>query len=136
MHKKSTDTIRMTKPRQAVFDIIRAAQKPMGAYDIIRAMTPQPKPPTVYRALEFLVDNGQVHRIESLNAYMACNAAHACCDEHKSHNHAHTTQFIVCEDCGNVEEVAATTQIHLHAQNGFKARRIVTEILGTCGRCT
>lgn len=129
MQNESTDP-RMTKPRQAVFDIIRAAKTPMGAYDIIRAIAPQPKPPTVYRALDYLSGRGMIHRIESLNAYVVCHAAHDCCA------HAHAARFTVCDRCGRVEEIG-----HDHhmpgpvGENGFTPSRIITEIHGTCADC-
>lgn len=130
MHEKSTDPIRMTKPRQAVFDTIHAAQKPMGAYDIIRAISPQPKPPTVYRALDYLCGRGMVHRIESLNAYVVCHAAHECCA------HAHTARFTVCDACGRVEEIGHDHHMpHGIEKGGFIPSRIITEIHGTCADC-
>lgn len=131
-HMNATDNIskQMTKPRQAVFDIIRTAQRPMGAYDIIRAISPQPKPPTVYRALNYLCGRGLIHRIESLNAYVICRAAHGCC------NHTHATRFTVCDTCGQVEEIGhdhhTPQAIEIY---GFTPSRIITEIHGICMNC-
>ena len=122
--------IRMTKPRQDVLEVLTKVAKPMGAYDIIRAMVPNPKPPTVYRALEFLESQGIIHRIESLNAYVACHEAHHCC------NHAHAAQFTICDGCGRVEEIAHSHTLPSGLQGkGFIPSRITTEIHGRCSDC-
>lgn len=122
---------RMTAPRQAVFDAIQAAGGPVGAYDLIKAIKPAPKPPTVYRALEFLESAGMIHRIESLNAYVTCRGEHRCCSQQ------HSALFTVCDSCGGVEEIH-----HDHilpsdlSVKGFTAMRIVTEIHGLCANCS
>ena len=99
----------------------------MGAYDILEklgAYIDNPKPPTAYRAIDFWKDHGFVHKIESLNAYMAC------CEDHM-HGDAH---FLICDDCHSVEE------IHNHQKNenlpkGFVAKKTLTETHGTCQEC-
>ena len=89
---------RVTAPRQHVLEIISSADVPITAYDVLDKLADhlnKPKPPTVYRALEFLSDHGFVHRIESLNAYKACEE-----------NHRHNgSQFMICTNCGRVEEI-------------------------------
>jgi Fur family zinc uptake transcriptional regulator len=121
----------MTKPRHAVLNVLKNAGKPMGAYDIIRSITPNPKPPTVYRALEFLEAEGFIHRIASLNAFIVCHESHdSCCGSR------HATQFMVCDTCGGVEEIR-----HQHIspldlkETGFTPTHIVTEIHGRCANC-
>ncbi len=124
--------IRFTEPRQHVLEIIAAASKPVGAYDILSELgkyIDNPKPPTAYRAIEFLSEHGFIHRIESLNAYVLCDTDHR-------HN---GSQFLVCDDCGKVIEA------HLcHLPNdleervsaeGFQLSRWDAELHGTCKDC-
>ena len=88
---------RLTRPRIEVLKIISSNKKPLGAYEILDALgqvIENPKPPTVYRAIEFWQTLGFVHRIESLNAFALCKAGH----RHKG------SQFMICDDCGSVTE--------------------------------
>ena len=89
---------RVTEPREYVLGIIAAADKPLTAYDVLDALAEKldkPKPPTAYRALEFLMQHGFVHRIESLNAYIAC------AEDHKHQG----SQFMICDGCGRVRKL-------------------------------
>lgn len=89
---------RLTEPRLAVLKIILSNSKPLGAYEILEKLgqtIKNPKPPTVYRAIEFWKEHGFIHRIDSLNAYTACEAGHL----HKG------SQFMICDDCGDVIEI-------------------------------
>ena len=120
---------RLTDPRKAVLEILLRLKKPAGAYDIIAAMPKGTKPPTVYRALEFWEREGFVHVISSLNVYAVCHAGH----RHEG------SQFMVCDDCGTVEEAhlchlpdALKTAVN---KTGFKLARWNTELHGTCARC-
>ena len=121
---------KMTKPRQAVLDVLLKAKRAMGAYDIMRAITPQPNPPTVYRALEFLQQENYIHRISGINAYVACQHQHDCCG-------GHAAQFAVCDKCGDVQEIG-----HHHSMpssgnlGGFNPTHSITEIHGSCARCS
>mgnify|MGYP006441902895 FL=1 len=123
---------RLTEPRLAVLKIIAASTKPLGAYEILEKLgktIKNPKPPTAYRALEFWQEHGFIHRIESLNAYIACEAGH----QHKG------AQFMICDDCGTV------TEAHLcelpqplkdsTAKNTFTPSSWNLEIHGLCGKC-
>ena len=124
--------IRFTEPRRLVLEIILAATKPLGAYDILAELAKKidnPKPPTAYRAIEFLTEHGFVHRIESLNAYVTC---------HSDHRHQ-GSQFMICDSCGEVTEthlchlpppLEAKTQ-----EAGFHLSRWNVEIHGTCAAC-
>jgi Fur family transcriptional regulator, zinc uptake regulator len=85
---------RFTPPRKAVLEIIARAKTPAGAYDIIKKMPRGTKAPTVYRALEFWEEEGFIHCIKSLNAYIACRAGH----RHEG------AQFLICHDCDTVTE--------------------------------
>ncbi|WP_428605114.1 transcriptional repressor [Sedimenticola sp.] len=125
--------VRLTSQRRQVLEILCASHKPMGAYDILDLLkrdVPAAKPPTVYRALEFLLQQGLVHRIESLNAYVGCI--------HPDHPHA--SQFLICRDCGEVRELESQTVDRTLGsairECGFKADSRVIEVTGRCLRCS
>lgn len=115
-----------------VLKIIAASSKPLGAYEILEELgkvIANPKPPTVYRAIEFWQEQGFIHRIESLNAYVICEAGHR-----------HTgSQFMICDDCGLVIET------HLHelpkslqksvTEKTFAPSSWNVEIHGRCEKC-
>ncbi|MEM8787110.1 MAG: transcriptional repressor [Pseudomonadota bacterium] len=115
-----------------IFDLLRANAGPLSAYDVmgeLRATKPKIAPTTVYRALSALTDQGRVHRLESLNAYMACQ-----CDDHQ-----HESILSICDDCGTVEENLAPDLLAklsgLIGQSGFAPSRHVVEVHGTCADC-
>ena len=124
--------LRFTEPRQYVLEIIAAAKKPVGAYDILAALGEKidnPKPPTAYRAIEFLEEHGFVHRIESLNAYVLCGTDH----RHEG------SQFMICDSCGDVTEahlchipsdLAGKTEAA-----GFQLKHWSAELHGICKNC-
>lgn len=124
--------IRFTESRRHVLEIIADAKKPMGAYDVLSALgkyIDNPKPPTAYRAIEFLMEHGFVHRIESLNAYVVCATDH----RHMG------SQFLVCDGCGVVIEahlchLPEDLQKQVGAQ-GFQLTRWNAEIHGNCRDC-
>jgi Fur family zinc uptake transcriptional regulator len=124
---------RLTPPRRQVLEVLAASHKPLGAYDIIDLIArrkARPAPITVYRALEFLMKQGFVHRIESRNAYLAC--AH-------DHDAAAMVAFLICERCGSVGEIPAmpaAQSINTAARaTGFAPKLSVVEITGTCMHC-
>ena len=125
---------KLTKNQTLVLDALSAAQGPLSAYDILDRLRPEGlrSPLQVYRALGPLVDRGQVHRLESLNSFVAC--AHP-------HGHAHSvTSFAICNACGQVDEF--TDEViggRLHgwaSDNRFKPARTTVEMRGTCAGCT
>jgi Fur family zinc uptake transcriptional regulator len=124
---------RLTPQRRQVLAIVCDAQRPIGAYEILaalRALVPGAAPPTVYRALEFLVEQGLVHRLETLHAFVGC--AHP--DE------PHAGQFLICRTCGAVSEledalVSRSVQAAA-AATGFRTEHPVVEISGRCARCS
>lgn len=131
-----THGLRLTEPRAQVLAIVVEAAKPITAYEALAELgkvVKNPKPPTVYRALEFLQEAGLVHRIESLNAYVVCHGGHG-------HHHDHQSgQFLICDECGDVQEVHMT-QVEKTIDNkahdmGFKPKNWSTEIHGTCKGC-
>jgi Fur family zinc uptake transcriptional regulator len=125
---------RLTPMRRKVLEVLAASHKPLGAYEIIDAVAPsgpRPAPITIYRALDFLIANGLVHRIASRNAFLAC-----------VHHHASgaLVAFLICEDCGTVGEapsdnVGDTITTAAHGV-GFTPKMSVIEITGLCAHCS
>ncbi|MGK2740714.1 Fur family transcriptional regulator [Tepidicaulis sp. LMO-SS28] len=125
--------VRLTPIREEVLRIVWDSHKPIGAYDVLARLAEKhgnPKPPTVYRALDFLLEQGLVHRIESLNAYIGCS--HENGDEHSS-------QFLICRECGNAKEISdpaiGAALKKAAAAEGFKAEKRVIEVTGLCHDC-
>ncbi|MGJ7456916.1 transcriptional repressor [Halomonas sp. MA07-2] len=123
---------RFTPIRRRVLEMIAEAPGSLKAYDLLDRLAEEhaaARPPTVYRALEFLIDQGLVHRIESLNAYVACP-----CPEH-----AHGFQLLICRLCGRVEELHLddiNAQLSRRAHDlGFRVERQTIELLGHCEAC-
>jgi Fur family zinc uptake transcriptional regulator len=124
--------IRFTEPRRFVLEIIAGAKKPMSAYEILAALgefIPHPKPPTAYRAIEFLMAEGFVHKIESVNGYVVCST---------DHRHA-GSQFLVCDSCGKVIEAHLCKLPQDLAKAASKQKFALTrwnaELHGTCAEC-
>src|ERR1700678_856847 len=124
---------KFTPIRRQVLRALLSSHRPLGAYEVIDELAksmPRPAPITVYRALDFLMGNGLVHRIESRNAYFAC-----------SHDQDATAMiaFLICERCGSVGEIpAAPVAQSLNAAaraTGFPPKLSVGEITGTCAHC-
>ncbi|MGQ3040998.1 MAG: Fur family transcriptional regulator [Brevundimonas sp.] len=122
---------RMTVARLRVLELLLAAGEPVKAYDLIARFGEdgQPaKPPTVYRALEFLERKGLVHRIASISAYVACTGGES----------AHAAAFLICDCCGATEEVAASVVDSLDgaaAKAGYVIERTTIEAHGRCPAC-
>ena len=116
----------------AVLAILRDSKSPHSAYtllDRLQETYPKIAPPTVYRALAALVERGQIHRLESLNAYVAC----------QSEAHHQASVLSICEDCGIVEETFEP-DIFSHLswaleKTGFSAQRHMIELNGICASC-
>ena len=124
---------KLTPIRRHVLQALLASHRPLGAYEIIDELAksmPRPAPITIYRALDFLMANGLVHRIESRNAFLAC--AH-------DHDAGATVVFLICERCGSVGEIPAGTMAQSLAAaaraTGFVPKLSVVEITGTCAHC-
>ena len=120
------------KTQTEVLSILRRHRRPLSAYDVLRELLPTyPKiaPPTVYRALAALMERGQVHRLESLNAFIACR-----CES----NH-HASIMTICDDCGIVEESFAPDLLRelssVAGRSGFAPTRHVIEVHGICASC-
>ena len=123
---------RFTPIRRRVFELISTAPGALKAYDLLDQLSDEhaaARPPTVYRALDFLIEQGLVHRIESLNAFMAC-----ACPDHRSQ-----FQLMICEQCGHVEELHDTRLADmldtLSQEQQFALQRQTIELYGVCRRC-
>jgi Fur family transcriptional regulator, zinc uptake regulator len=129
---------RLTELRRLVLGLILDAQAPTGAYDLLellRSHRGAAAPPTVYRALDFLQEQGFVHRIERLSAFVGCIDAGA----HDSHDHHHAAQFLICRSCGQATELddhaLAHALVHAAEAVGFKVTSATIEAEGTCAKC-
>jgi len=121
---------RLTPPRRRVLELLLGAHGPLKAYDLIAAYGEggEPaKPPTVYRALEFLERLGFAHRIESLNAYVPCRLSGA----------AHSAAFLICDCCGAAEEFEPDFTAGLAAAEGrgYEILAVTLEARGLCPAC-
>ena len=124
---------RLTPVRHRVLEALLASHAPLGAYELIDRLAAddtRPAPITVYRALDFLREQGFVHRIESRNAFIACVHEHAT---------AEPVVFLSCEQCGAVGEAAGAAvadSIRSASRSaGFTPKTPVIEIFGTCAHC-
>lgn len=115
-----------------ILAVMRARGGALSAYDVLGALQPaHPKiaPPTVYRALAALTERGDVHRLESLNAFIACQCA--------AHNHA--SILSICDKCGTVEENSEpdifSKITSVLSETGFSVQRHVVEVHGQCADC-
>jgi Fur family zinc uptake transcriptional regulator len=120
---------RLTAPRRRVLELLLAADAPMKAYDLIAAFGDHgepAKPPTVYRALEFLERLGFAHRIESLNAFVPCRI-----------EGGHAAAFLICDCCGEAAEFEPDLSPQLAAAEatGYAVRAITVEARGLCAAC-
>ena len=125
--------LRLTALRRRVLELVWQSHKPLGAYDILAVLSEQDgrraAPPTVYRALDFLLENGLVHRISSLNAFVGC--VHP--------EHAHQGQFLICRECHaaiELEQKAISDAIiHSARDVGFIVEAQTVEVVGLCSGC-
>ena len=123
---------RLTPVRQRVLEIIWQSHRPLGAYAILEVLAGEghsPAPPTVYRALEFLLTHGLVHRLSSLNAFIGCARP----------GHPGAGQFLLCTACGTAAELNDTgieRAIERSAgTEGFTSHVHTVEISGLCPHC-
>jgi len=123
---------RLTSLRKRVLELVWGSHKPAGAYallDLLRSEGKASAPPTIYRALEFLLEHGLVHRIESLNAFVGC--AHP--------GDAHRGVFLICKSCKDTVEVEDARVSRAIAQSasdrGFSVQHSTVEVAGLCPAC-
>jgi Fur family transcriptional regulator, zinc uptake regulator len=123
---------RLTRLRRQVLELVWRGHAPVGAYAILeslRGLHAGAAPPTVYRALEFLIEQGLIHRIESLNAYVGCARP----------EQPHVSQFLICARCQAAAELddpaIARAVLRRAGELGFAVERQTIEIRGCCPRC-
>ena len=124
--------LRLTDTRRRVLQLVWQSHQPIGAYELLEALVAEGRsaaPPTVYRSLEFLMQAGLVHRLDSLNAFIGC----------ADPTHPHTGQFLICRECRSVAELdeQAISELvsELASGIGFTAVRQMLEIEGVCSNC-
>lgn len=125
--------VRLTTQRKRVFELICESKCASTAYELLdqlKVSEPQAKPPTVYRALDFLLEQGFIHRVESTNSFISCCS----CGVNK-----HFSHLMICDQCGDVIELQDENLIALLAKNiekqGFHLSNHVIETHGTCKTC-
>ncbi|WP_394252975.1 zinc uptake transcriptional repressor Zur [Vibrio profundi] len=126
--------VRLTTQRKRVFELILSNKKASSAYELLEQLKlsePQAKPPTVYRALDFLLEQGFIHRVESTNSFICCCSCNA--NKHFSH-------LLICDKCGTVIELqdeSLVTRLAKNAeQHGFQLTNHVIESHGVCKPCS
>jgi len=126
--------ISLTPGRRRILEILAREGRPLGAYEMIDRVAEttgkRPAPISVYRALDFLVEHGYVHRLASRNAFLACAHRHAAHDP---------VAFLICDNCGRVDEASSPALSQslgeVAGSAGFTPRAEVIEIAGRCSRC-
>lgn len=124
---------RLTPARLAAYAEMLACGRPLSAYELIGLLEQRQErkiaPLTVYRHLDFLMQTGLVHRLESTQTFLPCDHP----------DHAHESQFLLCSSCGHVDEVESpgleTLLSEIADQHGFRPDNAVVEVKGLCGAC-
>ncbi|MEL7100146.1 MAG: Fur family transcriptional regulator [Pseudomonadota bacterium] len=122
--------LRLTPVRRAALEILLSEHRALGAYEVLEKLAAAghgSHPPAAYRALSFLTDAGLAHKVEALNAYVACSHS----------GNSHTPVFLVCTSCNNVAEAEMNSHgldSAAHA-SGFEIKRSVIEATGLCPGC-
>ena len=123
---------RMTPVRRRVLELILLAEQPVRAYALLARLEQERGklgPPTVYRALDFLLAQKLIHKVETSNAFVACSDV----------EHSHMSQFVICEDCGATEEIRDDGIVEslrrLGEGRGYAVGRQVVEARGLCPSC-
>jgi len=125
---------RFTRIREQVFILLTKHNSAVGAYDLLeelKAIDPAAKPATIYRALDFLNQQGFVHKIESINAFVLCDHFSDC---------NHPVQLLICDECGHVEEIQSNNlDLAIRAMadaSGFNISHQIVEAHGKCQNCS
>jgi Fur family zinc uptake transcriptional regulator len=123
---------RFTHLREKVYSLLLKEEGAVGAYellDTLRLTETNAKPATIYRTLDFLLEFGLIHRLESTNAFVACH--HFDCN--------HPVQFLICDNCGEVKEIQSAglkETLDKQAESlGFKVAKQTIEAHGLCSTC-
>ena len=124
---------RLTPVRERVLDLLWQAHRPLRAYDLLETLAAEgfgSQPPVVYRALDFLIEQGFVHKIERLNAFLAC---HCPADDNGA-------KFLICTGCERVAEfddkVISKALKTIATGSGFSIGRATLEVEGLCPDCS
>jgi Fur family zinc uptake transcriptional regulator len=138
----------LTELRRQVLRLVLEAEQPVGAYallDKLKALRSGAAPPTVYRALDFLLEQGLIHKVERLNAFLGCveagqggDAPLPGADGHRA-GHDHPHQFLICRACGATAEISdpaiAAALTSASEAAGFTLHRATVEAEGVCADC-
>ena len=122
----------LTDNQSKVHAALVAADEPLTAYALLDRLRDDGlrAPPQIYRALDALTARGLAHRLESVNAYVACSAG---CGDHG------VAAFLICDECGNAQEFALgpmhDSLIERAAETGFSTNRVMVELRGRCAAC-
>ncbi len=140
----------LTELRRQVLRLVLEADQPVGAYallDRLKESRAGAAPPTVYRALDFLLEQGLIHKVERLNAYVGCVEAPGHDQARGGHGHGsagggghgHPHQFLICGRCGATAEISDAAVVAAlaaaAAREGFALHRATVEAEGLCARC-
>ena len=124
--------LRFTPIRQRVLELVWKSHAPVAAYDLLKSLRqnkPNAEAPTVYRALDFLLKHGLVHKIESLNAFVGCPHP----------GKTHVSQFLICSECCQAieldDQLIQQTIEQQTTKTGFKITNQTIEIKGICPEC-
>ena len=129
-------SLRLTPIRAYVLGLIAEADRPLKAYDLLDRVRDgggpgSVAPPTVYRALDFLLGNGFIHRLESINAFVAC---------HHPSSRPHSVPFLICDNCHDateLEDERVVESLDARARAlGFTPQAQTLEVHGLCAACS
>lgn len=126
--------LRMTPIRRKALEALHGDHRPVGAYDLAERISPEGgrrlAPISIYRTLDFLVEQGFVHRLSSRNAFIACPHGHGVDD---------VVAFLICEACGGVDEDSSPAMKQtvgaISQERRFAPSHQVVEIVGICEHC-
>ena len=124
--------VQLTPVRHKVLELIWESHKAVKAYELLDRLKPAQqaaKPATIYRALDFLIEQGLIHRVESLNAFVGCRCS----------GHQHEQLLLICKHCEEVEERSAKEVMLALSQEikeaGFTVHSKAIEVHGICAKC-
>lgn len=124
--------LNLTPLRRRVFEALANSSSPLGAYDLVEELGRERRvsPISIYRALDFLIESGLIHRIALRNTYLPC---------HGDHGADETTVFLVCATCGAVDELASPALARgldrVARSVDFTPRSRTVELEGECVQC-
>jgi Fur family zinc uptake transcriptional regulator len=132
---------RLTDVRRHVLGLVLDSPRPSGAYDMLDKLRAHHKgaaPPTIYRALDFLLEQGLIHKVERLSAFVGCVHGFED-DDDEEHIHHHAVQFLICKQCGRVQELSdkaiGKSLVRAALSTGFTLTGSTVEADGVCANC-